>query len=88
MRRTAVELFVSLYSFVRNNEVDSEVYWLLQEVFNPWDVNDAVNKQARRLVGAQSPTGAVGAPMVSEAFDSIKDINVSKPGLDIGDSVN
>ena len=32
------------------NQVDSEVYWQLQEVFNPWDLNDAVSKQTRRLV--------------------------------------
>jgi len=35
----------------KENQVDTEVYWQLQEVFNPWDLNDATsNKQYRRLV--------------------------------------
>ena len=33
------------------NQVDTEAYWQLQEVFNPWDLNDSTsNKQFRRQV--------------------------------------
>lgn len=31
-------------------QVDTEVYWQLQEVFNPWDLNDALSLTRRRMV--------------------------------------
>jgi hypothetical protein len=84
------------YTFTAGANGKAVVTWLTTEPVN-WKILYSTDPDPAGARGAfewitigtiSAPIDAAGAAMVSEAFDSWKDINVTKAGLDIWDSVN
>jgi len=74
---------VTVYGIVNKHDatdsppkLDREVKYLLDEIFNPWDLNDAVHKDTSRyvkFVPGPLSSGAViplGEPLVTETWDA------------------
>jgi len=82
------------YNFVTSGVGKGKVTWLITEP-SDWKILYSTNPPGSMgayewiTVGTISaPIDSAGAAMVSEAFDSWKDINVTKAGLDVWESVH
>ena len=72
-------------------QIDTEVYWQLQEVFNPWDLNDATSLTRRRVVEFFTYTkdvSSVTLQLTPAPITDYRDVDDSINHVGLGKAIN